>query len=856
MKKKTKLDKVMFRTNCLASHRRAVPCVIVWLFSLASGLNAVSQDAQSKNPTQNGQHSQRTTDEPNTYRVVLSNGKAAGNANVIATRRQTQAALVFNKVMLSKNGRHPMELIADSLALDSKKVRTRDRSTYRALPMRCELRDGNGKPVVGPEWGESDVIQLKTDGAGTLRVIEAYSNAFFIQSADGTEAAFVPPGHQGVIRLKPCGKLKLDKSTLKGFAPRDEEARFSVTIVWQNCLAGSYPQMAPPSRDGKIVPSVSPRDWRISSYFEVITTIDNLMVSDDMDWELNLPPGEVSISVLTDVQKQKLVQFAPSLGKRPRQYFPATSGIHTISESKTTVAPLKLGSCLTGRIMEPKSDSPLPGWGKGGRSNTIRFRDSKLKLLKYPKRDPVIVIDKGNYEAYQANASRIVEVLSTEDGKKSRLQYQAGVFCAWIDNNNHFITLPLQAAGYVGDVTNFPTRTRAQTRAIKGTDEVMVAADSSFGESKSCYLRAATGADNSVFEFVCDESEIVDGGDLIVVPSTTDTEVQETKKATTTPTLAASNPLLNKSRVSTPPEKPLYLGLPPQAMNVLLSKGRVVAAVNDPNHGKIKISDQNTPKAGPTRKIQPRLVDGSLVFTFTQADIDFIERGSLQFEVPPELKDRYTSATIEVPEVLNRISQASAKPTQNNSSFQADDSRWKRPGQITARQPIQPRRQLTGEDVAIEGRIALVEARLETEARLEAITAQQYHTFAVAVKAASKAFAEADNERALALLATIDLDLSMLKKASQSAQDLAEPVDQKIAVRFSKLTPASEGTQAEIREDLKQRVAVLFDAKIEAREKALEELAARIASARKKLRDRVENRDSIIDRRVKKLLKE
>ena len=320
--------------------------------------------------------------------------------------------------------------------------------------------------------------------------------------------------------------------------------------------------------------------------------------------------------------------------------------------------------------------------------------------------------------------------------------------------------------------------------------------------------------------------------------------------------LPASNPLLSTSRVSTPSEKPLYLGLPPQAMNVLLSKGRVVAAVNDPNHGKIKISDQNTPKAGPTRKIQPRLVDGSLVFTFTQADIDFIERGSLQFEVPPELKDRYTSATIEVPEVLNRISQASAKPTQNNSSFQADDSRWKRPGQITARQPIQPRRQLTGEDVAIEGRIALVEARLETEARLEAITAQQYHTFAVAVKAASKAFAEADNERALALLATIDLDLSMLKKASQSAQDLAEPVDQKIAVRFSKLTPASEGTQAEIREDLKQRVAVLFDAKIEAREKALEELAARIASARKKLRDRVENRDSIIDRRVKKLLKE
>ena len=198
--------------------------------------------------------------------------------------------------------------------------------------------------------------------------------------------------------------------------------------------------------------------------------------------------------------------------------------------------------------------------------------------------------------------------------------------------------------------------------------------------------------------------------------------------------LPASNPLLSTSRVSSPSEKPLYLGLPPQAMNVLLSKGRVVAAVNDPNHGEIKISDQNTPKTGPTRKIQPRLVDGSLVFTFTQADIDFIERGSLQFEVPPELKHRYTSATIEVPEVLNRISQASARPTptptQNNSSFQADDSRWKLPGQITARQPTQitarqPTQQIQPiqqNDPWVANQLATAErerqARLDYEARM------------------------------------------------------------------------------------------------------------------------------------------
>lgn len=176
------------------------------------------------------------------------------------------------------------------------------------------------------------------------------------------------------------------------------------------------------------------------------------------------------------------------------------------------------------------------------------------------------------------------------------------------------------------------------------------------------------------------------------------------------------NSTLSSSRVSASSGKPLYLGLPQEAMSVLLRSGRVVAPVKDPYHDKIKISDQNTPKAGPTRTIQPRLIGDSLVFTFTQDDVDFTHRGSLEFEVPAAMKHRYKSATIEIPEVLNRNSQASTTPPRNTTSFQSDGPRWKLPGQTTVRQPIQQNDPWAANQLATAERER--QARLDYEARM------------------------------------------------------------------------------------------------------------------------------------------
>ena len=141
----------------------------------------------------------------------------------------------------------------------------------------------------------------------------------------------------------------------------------------------------------------------------------------------------------------------------------------------------------------------------------------------------------------------------------------------------------------------------------------------------------------------------------------------------------------NRASGSAPPV--LYLGLPPVAMNVLSKNGRVVAKVQNPYVDRIKISDQNTPKAGPSRIMRPQLVGESLVFKFTPDDVDFTHEGSLEFEVPDYMKGKYTSATIELPEVLNRIEQ-SGPATRTNSGIQSDDSRWRLANDQNVREPI------------------------------------------------------------------------------------------------------------------------------------------------------------------------
>ena len=117
------------------------------------------------------------------------------------------------------------------------------------------------------------------------------------------------------------------------------------------------------------------------------------------------------------------------------------------------------------------------------------------------------------------------------------------------------------------------------------------------------------------------------------------------------------------------------LAVPTAAMDILQRTGVIEAEVADPNADRITISDRKVAKGGESQNIRGSLRGSTLVFSVTQEELQFINEGTLEFNVPNDVKGKYRTATIEFPAVLRQVSQTnSARGT--NSSFQADDRRW------------------------------------------------------------------------------------------------------------------------------------------------------------------------------------
>ncbi len=256
--------------------------------------------------------------------------------------------------------------------------------------------------------------------------------AFLVVSQDEKEVAFVPPGYEGTVRLRPCGILKCDTSELK-----DAGEPYFVVIVWKNCLAGRYAlvgnkQPGDPEGDVSL-------DWRLRAYFEVTTylTIDPKI---NKTFEIYLPPGEASVAVITDKQNKLLAEFGAEFGKNPQQsltYLPATSGIHRIFQSKTTTVPLRIGTCFQGKLAN--DTVATPDWQDSGFADaTISISDNWASRL---DRIPEYDLSQG--------VNHYFKILQSEIGLKVRARTlaQTQVF---LKSDGTFVTWPLPEGEYRG----------------------------------------------------------------------------------------------------------------------------------------------------------------------------------------------------------------------------------------------------------------------------------------------------------------------------------------------------------------------------------------------------------------------
>ena len=370
--------------------------------------------------------------------VLTSNGEPAGNASVfIVTDRDAtnRPGLLLNNLP---------KLDPDS----PNKLRNAPPRMFAVLADRA----GQAISEESNEQAVDGVKLFKTNSEGKFKYSSSRSS-FFIQSHDGTETAFVPPGARFPVRLRKCVKLKIDNSVL---ASNKDLGKASVTIVWKNCLAGSYPLLYLPNSVYESNPDLPPMDWRIYPYFEFVTYIDDIDLSLECDLELLLPPGEVSISVLTDKQRAEIEKFNPAISKS-RRHFPATSGLVTISDANTVQVPLKIGACIKGKIVEQKNaSSPLPDWAGGKRNYMMRFRETPSATVSYPhfRNDKKTFAQK--YRQFQSSVPQIVRKLTSRSkGFNFRQQNQTGVIAVMFDREGNFISVPLPNGDYYGEVTSW-----------------------------------------------------------------------------------------------------------------------------------------------------------------------------------------------------------------------------------------------------------------------------------------------------------------------------------------------------------------------------------------------------------------
>lgn len=254
--------------------------------------------------------------------------------------------------------------------------------------------------------------------------------AHLVVSEDGKQATFVPFNFNGNVQLRRCGKLRLDTSRLA------EGDGYSIVVVWKNCLAGRYALNGTQTPGDPQNPKL---DWRFRKFITAVSVLRLESEKAVRPREIYLPPGEVSVAVISDRQIVALEEFAQGNLSAPWKFdfsqIPATSGIHRVISNRTTTAQLQTGTCLKGGLVADAEG--LPNWNDLGFVNASLmisdFWTSRLDWI------PGYDLSKG--------VNHYFETLRSPIGRQVRARTLASTY-AILKTSGQFMTYPLPNGDY------------------------------------------------------------------------------------------------------------------------------------------------------------------------------------------------------------------------------------------------------------------------------------------------------------------------------------------------------------------------------------------------------------------------
>lgn len=304
----------------------------------------------------------------------------------------------------------------------------------------------NGKELIGVDDINGATFN-RADEDGIVD-IDREGHAHLVVAKSGESMAFVPRGTTGDVALRKCGRIRMDYSTFqkvavrealkeskpardvlreKGYLPpvSEKEAEKDwikdVTVIanWKNSLAGTY----------AIVES-EPDEYRLHDWFDI------QFIFPDPHAEVSVPPGEISVGLLTGEQIEEMCKFrfekSEVLFNKTLRGFCISSGIHSVTSDEVTRPPAFLGVSATGMIREYQH---YPKWDDDSILKDAEITGSAINMTGGSPSSADLK-DPDNY----------VKWLLGKGGRARRIRVTNQL--VWLKNNGAFLTPPYAIANY------------------------------------------------------------------------------------------------------------------------------------------------------------------------------------------------------------------------------------------------------------------------------------------------------------------------------------------------------------------------------------------------------------------------
>ena len=314
--------------------------------------------------------------------------------------------------------------------------------------------DANGKELIGVDDIEGGVFS-RADEEGVVD-IDRESHAHLVVAKSGESMAFVPRGTSGDVALRNCGRLKMDYSTLAKGAMQEavkdsaksassrnairndfrkpgsppkvnmkdvlEDKLKDVTVIahWKNNLAGNY-----------AIVECDTDEYRLHKWFDI------QFVFPDANAEVAVPPGEVSVGLLTAEQVDEMCKFRSQtkevLFNKALRGFCISSFIHSINSNEFTRPPAFFGVCAKGKISERQQEYP-------------KWEDSKVFAGGNMSGNAADILNFSPSHEDLKNPDAYVAWLLSSKGINRRIRVTGQI--AWLENDGSFLTPPYPIAKY------------------------------------------------------------------------------------------------------------------------------------------------------------------------------------------------------------------------------------------------------------------------------------------------------------------------------------------------------------------------------------------------------------------------